>query len=154
MKGVKVTLDTKVNKNQVANWRALTNYNKEKDCVTATSAPDKWVTAINDLCPDLGKTGDYVTISFNAKGGLRIGGWNLSKNSFVKCSVGGETGALSDHGTVLYASSDKYRPVWVTYKLLQDKGPGFFVAVGMSGGTLQIRNIKVELSDHPTDYEE
>ena len=152
MKGMKVTLDTKVNKNQVANWRALATYNKDEDCLTATSVPGEWALAIYNLCPDLGKTGDYVTISFDAKGDLQVGGLNLSKDSFVKSSAGAELIALEDLGSVFYVSSDKYRPIWVTYKLLQDKGPGFFVAVRAQVGTLKIRNIKVELSDHPTDY--
>lgn len=154
MKGIKVTLDTKVNKNQVENWRALNAYNKNADCITATSLPYTWEVVIYNLCPDLGKTGDYVTISFEAEGSCRIGGLNLGKDNFVKCSVGVDRLAIKDHGIVLYGTSDKYRPVWVTYKLLEDKGPSFFVAVGMTGGTLKIRNVKVELSDHPTDYEE
>ena len=100
------------------------------------------------------KSGDYVTISFDAKGGCRVGGFGLAKENFVKCSAGGSTRTVHDHGIILYASQESYRRVWVTYKMLADTYTKLLVAIGYEGGTLQIRNLKIELSDHSTDYEE
>ena len=154
MNGLKITLDTTTNKNYVEDWRKVGLYDKESDSIKATSEPNTWVTAIAGLLPSLGKTGDFVTISFDCIGGCRIGGWTLSKEAFVRCEASGRTAAIYDHGIVTFSSPGKQRGVWVTYKLTQDKGPRFFVAVGAEGGTLYIRNIKVELSDHPTDYED
>lgn len=154
MKGVKTIIDMKVNENQIANWRNFKEYDKNTDSIMGTCSPSTWYPIIDNLFHTLGKSGDYVTISFDAKGACRVGGWGLAKENFVKCSAGGSTRTVSDHGIILFASSESYRRVWVTYKLLADTGPRFIIAIGYEGGTLQIRNLKVELSDHPTDYEE
>lgn len=42
----------------------------------------------------------------------------------------------------------------MTYKMLADTYTKLLVAIGYEWGTLQIRNLKIELSDHSTDYEE
>lgn len=154
MKGVRMTLDTTVNKNYVENWRNSSWYDKATDSITATVDADTWMTPVDNLCTTLGKIGDFVTISFDCYGGCRVGGWNLNKEAFVRCEGSGNYKNISDHGTVWFDSPAKYRRLWVTYKLTQGEGPSFFIAVGVDGGTMHIRNIKVELSDHPTDYEE
>ena len=42
MKGIRMTLDTKVNKNYVEDWRKVGWYDKASDSITGTSATDKW----------------------------------------------------------------------------------------------------------------
>lgn len=157
MIGVRMTLDTKVNKNYVEDWRKVGWYDKESDSITASCEPETWVTPVDNLFNTLGKIGDFVTISFDYYGSLRVGGWNLSKESFVRCEVTGETSRIPDHGIVSFPLVEKYHRVWVTYKLTEGNGPSFFIAVGIphqGASAVHIRNIKVELSDHPTDYEE
>ena len=158
MKGIKMTLDTTVNKNYVEDWRKVGKvgmYDKASDSLTATSAIDEWIILTGDLCATLGKIGDLVTISFDYYGDCTVGGYNLRKESFVRCERSGNTGVIYDYGRVIFIAHDKYHRVWVTYKLTQGEGPRFFFALNTNknGGTVHIRNIKVELSDHPTDYE-
>ena len=115
----------------------------------------KWIVLADNLCASLRKIGDLVTISFDYYGDCTVGGWNLSKESFVRCEGSGDVHLISHTGRVKFTAHDKYHRVWVTYKLTQGEGPRFFLAINTNanGGTLHIRNIKVELSDHPTDYE-
>lgn len=154
MKGIRMTLDTKVNKNYVEDWRKVGWYDKASDSITGTVTTATWATPVNYLCSTFGKIGDLVTISFDCYGPCRVGGWDLRKESFVRCEGSGDFRYIDDCGTVQFDSPGKYHRVWVTYKLTQGDGPSFFIAVAHMGGTgtVHIRNIKVELSDHPTDY--
>ena len=157
MKGIKMTLDTTVNKNYVEDWRKVWPgpYDKTSDSLMRTAKANTWTCLVDHLSPaGLDKTGDFITISFDYYGDCQVGGYDLSKEAFVRCEGSGNTRFLFDTGKVEFYSRGKYHRAWVTYKLTQDKGPSFYIAIGGSGGTLHIRNIKVELSDHPTDYEE
>lgn len=43
MKGIKVTIDTKVNENLIANWRNLERYDENTDSLMGTCPPEDMV---------------------------------------------------------------------------------------------------------------
>ena len=70
----------------------------------------------------------------------------------LACSVGGDIYA-SDNGRVEWHNlSQKSKRYFATYKLVEKSSNDIFIRV--TPGLLYIRNIKLEKSHYPTDYEE
>lgn len=144
MKGVKVSLDTKVNPNLV-NWRTWNNYNKDSDKVIA---PDTGWMGEYLYNVDIYNDGTLLTISFDYSGGINCYLMGSSSINVVNyCKVHSDANLSNDNGVVLF-QNDKEAKAWVTYK--KTSASKTFAFIGSKGS--YIRNVKIELSDHPTDY--
>lgn len=64
------------------------------------------------------------------------------------CKANSDAESDADNGMVIFVSS-KEAKAWVTYK--KTSVSKTFAFIGINYGDY-IRNVKIELSDHPTDY--
>ena len=140
MKGVKMTLDTKVQPNLLTRWRDIGGYDKSVDAIVLHadegSVKDKWIDIPNPV------VGEVYTISFDA--------WGSTKNN--KITIHCIPLGLKDNGHVdWYNLSQKSKRYFTTYRLVERANS--FIIRGQPG-TTYIRNIKLEKSPYPTDYEE
>lgn len=143
MKGVKVSLDTKVNAN-LCNWRAFPYYDVKKDCLSS----DEYRWRVNNFIDTASIPKDtYVTISLESSAITQI--YLIGATDVIAHSEGEEYVIASDNGQVRYPAVNKEQLRWVTYKISDDTKMGFTLIMHNYG---VIRNVKVELSDHPTDY--
>lgn len=148
MKGIKVSLDTKVNANLI-NWRKLSHYDASKDALylKTTDLYDIPVSA------PYNEGEGYYCISFEVKsdnanyftthyafGDVNKQVVSYSKNGHIS----------SDYGHVDY---DLRKGVWercfAVYKM--SKGTDS-ILLRFRAGASYVRNVKLEYSDHPTDY--
>lgn len=149
MIGMKVSLDTKVNANLI-NWRKLSHYDASKDALYLE---------ITDFYDDVKVSApynegeDYYCISFEVKsdnanyftthyiyGDSNIQVVSYSKNGHI----------YDDHGHVDY---NLRKGVWercfAVYKMSKDT---YSILLRFRQGATYVRNVKLEYSDHPTDY--
>lgn len=152
MKGVKMTLDTKVQPNLIR-WRCIDGYNKSVDTIVYNvgkgSIRDAQLGIPNPV------VGDVYTISFDAWGetqGNQITTHMIPLNNedIIAFSAGGNK--AGDNGHVdWYNLSGKSKRYFATYRLTKGANG---VIIRARPGTTYIRNIKLEKSHYPTDYEE
>lgn len=148
MKGLKVTLDTKVNANLI-NWRRLSCYNASKDAIYVETTSD--VYDVNVPAPYNEGEG-YYCISFEVKSDnanyfTTHYVYGDSKKQVVSCSKNGHI--TSDYGHVDY---DLRKGVWercfAVYKMSNN---AYSILLRFRTGASYVRNVKLEYSDHPTD---
>lgn len=153
MKGIKMTLDTKVQPNLVSDWRNIGGYDKSVDAIVVNVGEG----SVNDVNVYISNpvADDVYTVSFDA--------WGSTENNKIKihqygtedvlaCATGGVIWSW-DNGHVEWSNlSEKSKRYFVTYKL-KDDSTGHII-IRIFPGTTYIRNIKLEKSPYPTDYEE
>lgn len=145
MKGMKVSLDTTVNSN-LCDWRKLAKYSKAKDAIIVTSR------TYYDICIIVphAAVGELYTISFEAsgstEGNLITTHWiPLSFDDIIAMSKGGHK--FPDNGHVnWYNLSDKVKRYFVVYRCVEKANT---IYIRIKNGTIVVRDIKLELSDHP-----
>lgn len=143
MKGIKVSLDTKVNAN-LCNWRVFPYYDVKKDCLSS----DKYTWRVDNFIDTASIPKDtYVTISLESSAITQI--YFIGATDVIAHSEGEEYVKAFDHGQVRYPAVNKEQLRWVTYKISDDTKSGFTIIMHGYG---IVRNVKVELSNHPTDY--
>lgn len=149
MKGVKVSLDTKVNANLI-DWRRLSNYNASKDAIYVETTHAYYDVYVNAL---YNEGEGYYCISFEVKSDdanyfTTHYTWGDVNKQVVSCSKNGHT--KIDYGHVDY---DLRKGVWercfAVYKMSKDSSSIF---LRFRPGSTYVRNVKLEYSDHPTDY--
>ena len=153
MEGVKMTLDTKVQPNLLTRWRDIDGYDKSVDAIVLHadegSVKDKYIDIPNPV------VGDVYTISFDAWGSTKNNSITthcipLRLKDIIACAEGGKK--KSDNGHVDWNNlSQKSKRYFTTYRLVERANT--FIIRGQPG-TTYIRNIKLEKSPYPTDYEE
>lgn len=161
MKGVKVTLDTKVQPNffyidsqrTKTGWRNIEGYDKYVDAIVLTVGEGA-VKDINLRIPNP-VVGDVYTVSLDAWGDTKDN-WitthliPLGVNDIIAYSAGGVK--LGDNGHVDWHNlSGKSKRYFTTYRL--EKGASSII-IRLRPGTTYVRNIKLEKNPYPTDYEE
>lgn len=150
MKGIKMTLDTKVQPNLLTNWRNMNGYDKSVDAIVKNTS---WYKDINVWIPNP-VAGDVYTISFDAWGstaGNNIGTHMYHAKDIIACAAGGGIN-VSDNGHVEWVNlSEKSKRYFTTYRL---EDGATYIMIRARTGTTYIRNVKLEKSPYPTDYEE
>lgn len=151
MKGVKVTLDTKVQPNLV-DWRKLNGYDVSKDAIIKSITSDFTDIYVQIPNPEVNK---LYTVSFDAYGSTTDNKITthlipLTQEDIIAVSKDGHK--ITDNGHVdWYNLSEKSKRYFATYRCVERAKT---IYIRCRPGTTYIRNIKLELSDHPTDYEE
>lgn len=149
MKGVKVSLDTKVNANLI-DWRRLSNYNASKDAIYVETTHALYDVFVN---APYNEGEGYYCISFEVKsdnanhfkthyvwGDLRKQVVSCSKNSYI----------YDDYGHVAFnLRKGVWRRYFVVYKMSKNASQ---ILLRFRTGASYVRNVKLEYSDHPTDY--
>lgn len=164
MKGIKTTLDTKVQPNffyidwkrTKTGWRNIGGYDKSVDAIVLNAAAeDKYpYKDINIWIPNP-VAGDVYTISFDAWGSTANNNitthmYGVTLKNIIAISEGGVR--FDDNGRVDWHNlSEKSRRYFTTYKLPQNIN---YLMIRARLGTTYIRNIKLEKSPYPTDFEE
>ena len=153
MKGVKMTLDTKVQPNLFTRWRNIGGYDKSVDAIVYNvgkgSLRDIHLAIPNPV------VGDVYTISFDAWGETQENKITthmipLKDEDIIAYSAGGMK--EFDNGHVdWYNLSQKSKRYFTTYRLVERANS---VIIRVRPGTTYIRNIKLEKSPYPTDYED
>ena len=149
MKGVKVTLDTKVQPNLI-DWRKLNCYDASKDVITKSMTSG--YKDIHVVIPKP-KINQLYTISFDAYGSTTDNGITthlipLTIKDIIAVSEGGIK--RDDNGHVDWNNlSEKSKRYFVTYRCVEKAKT---ILIRLRPGTTYIRNVKLELCDHPTDY--
>lgn len=150
MKGVKVTLDTKVNENLI-DWRKLGHYNASNDALY-----DKVQDGYYDFevsAPYNEKEG-YYCISFEAKSddAKYITTHYVWRTSGTVVSYSKGALIYGDLGHVdFYLQKGVWKRFFTVYKMAKDNNS---ILLRFGPGGTYVRNVKLEYSDHPTDYEE
>ena len=143
MKGIKVSLDTKVNAN-LCNWRVFPYYDVKKDCLSSNM--QTW--RVDNFIDTASIPKDtYVTISLESSAITQI--YLLGATDVIAHSKGKDYVRAGDNGQVRYPAANNEQLRWVTYKITDNTKSGFTIIMHNYG---IVRNVKVELSDHPTDY--
>ena len=153
MKGIKMALDTKVQPNLVSNWRNIYLYDKSADAIVVNVG--KGAFKNNHVIIPNPVVGDVYTISFDAWGSTENNKITthcipLGEKDIIACATGGRK--IADNGHVdWYNLSQKSKRYFATYRLVEEAKS---VLIRTWPGTTYIRNIKLEKSPYPTDYEE
>ena len=153
MKGVKMTLDTKVQPNLISDWRNIYGYDKSVDAIVSNVSSGIYYRDIYLSIPNP-VAGDVYTISFDAWGSTKNNQitthlFGLGIKDIIACSAGGNK--ESDNGHVDWFNlSEKSKRYFATYRLVKASGN---VLIRVRPGTTYLRNIKLEKSPYPTDYE-
>ena len=151
MKGIKITLDTKVQPNLIQ-WRHIYGYDKSVDAIVYNvgkgSCRDAQLAIPNPV------VGDVYTISFDAWGDTQDN-WitthmiPLNNEDIIAFSAGDNK--AGDNGHVDWLNlSEKSKRYFATYRLIKGANG---VIIRSRPGTTYIRNVKLEKSPYPTDYE-
>ena len=153
MKGIKTTLDTQVQPNLMTDWRKIQGYDKSVDAIVVNVDEGcRKDTVVNIPNP---VAGDVYTVSFDAWGSTEDNKITthcipLGKKDIIACAAGGIK--LRDNGHVDWFNlSEKSKRYFATYRLVENAKR---VLIRARPGTTYIRNIKLEKSPYPTDYEE
>jgi len=150
MKGIKTTLDTKVQPNLMTDWRKIQGYDKSVDAIVKSTSK---YTDIKVQIPNP-VAGDVYTVSFDAWGSTEqhnIGTHMYHAKDIIACAAGGDIN-VSDNGHVEWFNlSQKSKRYFTTYRLAER---ATYIIIRARLGTTYIRNIKLEKSPYPTDYEE
>lgn len=153
MKGVKMTLDTKVKPNLIQ-WRYIDGYNKSVDAIVFNVGKDSMRDAYLGIPNPV--VGDVYTLSFDAWGETHANQITthmiplMNPEDIIAFSAGGKRGP--DNGHVDWFNlSEKSKRYFVTYRLTKGAND---VMIRARPGTTYIRNIKLEKNPYPTDYEE
>ncbi len=161
MKGVKMTLDTKVQPNSFyinwqrtkTGWRNIDGYDKSVDAIVL-NVGERTSMDISVVIPNP-VAGDVYTVSFDAWGSTENNQITthlipLEQKDIIACASGGKK--LSDNGHVDWFNlSEKSKRYFTTYRLVEKANS---VCIRARTGTTYIRNIKLEKSPYPTDYED
>lgn len=153
MKGMKVSLDTHVNGNLI-DWRKLGLYNASNDALYAKIQNYSYVD-VSVPAPYNEKEG-YYCISFEVKSdnAQYFTTHYVWGSSALKQTVSYSKGGLiyDDFGHVdFYLRKGVWERFFTVYKMAKDGGSIF---LRFRPGDTYVRNVKLEYSDHPTDYEE
>lgn len=163
MKGVKMTLDTKVQPNsfyldwqhEKTGWRNIAEYDKSVDAIVI-DVPDIQYACkdLNIYLPDI-VAGEVYTISFDAWGSTKEN--NIRTHLFntpdvLACAAGGYIDGWNNGFVEWHNLSQKSKRYFTTYKLVEKSSSNIIIRA--LPGTTYIRNIKLEKSPYPTDYEE
>jgi len=148
-----MTLDTKVQPNLMTDWRKIQGYDKSVDAIVVNvgegSFKDTFARIPNPVA------GDVYTVSFDAWGSTEDNKITthcvpLEEKDIIAYAEGGEKRV--DNGHVdWYNLSEKSKRYFATYRLVEHARS---VMIRARPGTTYIRNIKLEKSPYPTDYEE
>lgn len=153
MKGMRMTLDTKVQPNLSTGWRNIGGYDKSVDAIVLNVGEGSYKD-INVWIPNP-VAGDVYTISFDAWGStvnknITTHIIPLGQKDIIACAAGDEK--IDDNGHVdWYNLSEKSKRYFTTYRLVKGASR---VIIRVRPGTTYVRNIKLEKSPYPTDYEE
>ena len=154
MKGVKVTLNVNGQHNLLANWREISGYDKSIDAIV-TNVKGRKYRDMNISIPNP-VINDVYTISFDVWGSttdnrLTTHMYDVEVDNIVAVSEGGVR--INNNGEVdWYNLSGNSKRHFVTYRL--PNSDRCYVIIRTWPGTTYIRNIKLEKSPEPTDYEE
>ena len=150
-----MTLDTKVQPNLVSDWRNIGGYDKSVDaivCNVDAGAGYSWHD-IHIYIPNP-VAGDVYTVSFDAWGstiGNLIRTYCLNTPDVLACAAGGIINGV-DNGYTSWANlAQKSKRYFTTYRLVKESA-SYIIIRGLAG-TTYVRNIKLEKSPYPTDYE-
>lgn len=152
MKGIKMTLYTKVQPNLLTDWRKIYGYDKSVDAIAVNVGGDHNDTYVEIPNP---VAGDVYTISFDACGSTTDNKITtycipLKQKDIIAHAAGGKKEV--DNGHVDWFNlSEKSKRYFTTYRLVEKANR---VLIRSWHGTTYIRNIKLEKSPYPTDYEE
>ncbi len=163
MKGIKTTLDTKVQPNffyidwkrTKTGWRNIGGYDKSVDAIVLNAAAENKYPYkdINIWIPNP-VAGDVYTISFDAWGSTEthnIATYMYNTKDIIACAAGGNIN-VSDNGHVEWRNLlEKSKRYFTTYRLAEGVT---LIIIRALPGTTYIRNVKLEKSPYPTDYEE
>ena len=163
MKGVKMALDTKVQPNVLyanwqktqTSWRYYDGYDKSVDAIVI-DVPDIQYACkdLNIYLPDI-VAGEVYTISFDAWGSTKknnIRTHLLNTPDVLACAAGGDINGWNNGFVEWHNLSQKSKRYFTTYKLVEKSNDN--IIIRLLPGTTYIRNIKLEKSPYPTDYEE
>lgn len=152
---MKVTLDTKVNAN-LCKWRSFKEYDKDGGCliISTSGSSSKDSTHALVTC----KKGDKVCVSAEVKGTGTIVMYFMyqdSPNPPIKIS-GAVAAGTGTNGVISLTLTENYKKFFVVYEAKRDYvGKDYWDSTFFrvsAGNELEVRNYKIELSDHPTDY--
>ena len=150
-----MTLDTKVQPNLMTDWRNIYGYDKSEDAIVVNVGEGSYKDAIAKILNPV--VGDAYTISFDAWGSTEDNKITthcvpLRKKDVIAYAADG-VNMGDDNGRVeWYNLSEKSKRYFTTYKLVE--GARNYIIIRARSGTTYIRNIKLEKSPYPTDYEE
>lgn len=148
MKGVKMTLDTKAQPNLFTEWRNIGGYDKSVDAIVKSTSN---YTDIDVHIPNP-VAGDVYTVSFDAWGSTTDIGTHLLKTpDVIACAAGGNINSWDNGHVEWYNLSQKSKRYFTTYRMVKESES--YIIIRCRQGTTYIRNIKLEKSPYPTDYE-